>query len=344
MGAPNWNDPRFISVRDGINNNPASTWKAAIHTNIPYDNQEALHRLVGAKINTVPTKTINQSDAENTARQTQSVPASYDLRTLYPNCWSIGFARNQFACGSCFAVSTMVSLSDRFCIKAAKANTFAQRSFSFQDLLECCTNKVTYGQAPYQYSYLQCGYGPQAGCNGGDPYGAFDYAATTGVSTGENAGNFTNCKPYSWSGFTSSSVVAPRCSTTCGNSLIYRTSYVADRMKIKTANLIRGTSTADTVLKAQQAIMNFGTIVAAYTVYVDFYYYSSGVYQSNQDPATQVGGHAVKVVGWGVSNGIPYWIAGNSWGTRWGMNGFFWILRGQNHCNFEGYLTEGILN
>ena len=40
------------------------------------------------------------------------------------------------------------------------------------------------------------------------------------------------------------------------------------------------------------------------------------------------GGHAVKIVGWGVTedaNKTPYWIVANSWGPSWGLGGYFWM-------------------
>ena len=34
-----------------------------------------------------------------------------------------------------------------------------------------------------------------------------------------------------------------------------------------------------------------------------------------------LGGHAVKMLGWGVEDGTPYWLIANSWNTDWGDNG-----------------------
>ena len=41
--------------------------------------------------------------------------------------------------------------------------------------------------------------------------------------------------------------------------------------------------------------------------------------------------HAVQAIGWGQDEktGIPYWIIKNSWGERWGENGFAKIQQGQ---------------
>ena len=54
--------------------------------------------------------------------------------------------------------------------------------------------------------------------------------------------------------------------------------------------------------------------------------YKSGVYQHKTGQF--LGGHAVKIIGWGVLSGTKYWLVANSWNPTWGDHGFFKILRG----------------
>lgn len=52
-----------------------------------------------------------------------------------------------------------------------------------------------------------------------------------------------------------------------------------------------------------------------------------------------MGGHAVKVLGYGVENGEKYWLCANSWNEEWGNQGYFKILRGDDECGIE---SEGV--
>lgn len=87
----------------------------------------------------------------------------------------------------------------------------------------------------------------------------------------------------------------------------------------------------------ENALMNAVANVGPVTVGIDasspqFQSYKSGVYAPSGCSTTQLD-HAVLVVGYGSSDdNTPYWIVKNSWGTDWGMEGYFYMKRGVNQC------------
>jgi len=85
--------------------------------------------------------------------------------------------------------------------------------------------------------------------------------------------------------------------------------------------------------------MTNGPVEAAFTVYADFLTYKSGVYK--HVTGSVLGGHAVKILGWGVESGTPYWLVANSWNEDWGAKGLFKILRGSDECGIESEITAG---
>ena len=89
-----------------------------------------------------------------------------------------------------------------------------------------------------------------------------------------------------------------------------------------------------------EELVKNGPFVAGYIVHDDFYVYESGIYKHTKidDDVNAAGlsGHAVLVVGYGVENGVKYWIVQNSWGTGFGEDGgYFRMVRGTNDVGFE---------
>ncbi|XP_061962492.1 cathepsin B-like protease 3 [Populus nigra] len=73
----------------------------------------------------------------------------------------------------------------------------------------------------------------------------------------------------------------------------------------------------------------------------DFAHYKSGVYKHITGDA--MGGHAVKLIGWGTSeDGEDYWLLANQWNRGWGDDGYFKIKRGTNECGIEGAVVAGL--
>lgn len=81
-----------------------------------------------------------------------------------------------------------------------------------------------------------------------------------------------------------------------------------------------------------------GPFVVRILIYDDFYQYYSGVYQHTSSD-TNPGSHAVRVIGYGVENGIKYWLIANSWGWNWGYEGTVKIRKGVDEIGIE---TRGV--
>lgn len=127
----------------------------------------------------------------------------------------------------------------------------------------------------------------------------------------------------------------PKCSKSCDANSTYGVSYSQDLHKGSKSYTIASTEKA-----IQTDILANGPIEVSFNVYEDFLTYSSGVYVHKT--GSYLGGHAVKMVGWGIENGTPYWICVNSWNNSWGDNGTFKIKRGGNQCGIESGAVAAI--
>jgi len=127
----------------------------------------------------------------------------------------------------------------------------------------------------------------------------------------------------------------PQCAKQCDSQSNYTTPYGKDKVFMKSSYSV---SNNETAIRAE--IFANGPVEAAFDVYEDFLTYRSGVY--HHVSGGLAGGHAVKIIGWGVENGTNYWEVTNSWNSDWGNNGYFRILRGSDECGIEDDIVAGM--
>ncbi|KAH7727849.1 Protein CPR-6 a [Aphelenchoides avenae] len=252
------------------------------------------------------------------------LPKSFDSRTNWPDCSSIRQIRDQSSCGSCWAFGAVEAMSDRICI-ASKGEI--QVSLSAADLVSCCKS---------------CGFG----CDGGDPLAAWKYWVSDGIVTGSNFTAKQGCRPYPFPPCEHHSTKThykpckhdlyptPKCEKKCQDSYSDKT-YDEDKFHGRTAYAVD-----DDVEAIQKELYTNGPVEVAFEVYDDFLNYAGGVYIHTGGHLG--GGHAVKLVGWGEENGIPFWTVANSWNTDWGEDGYFRILRGKDECGIESGVVAGL--
>lgn len=61
------------------------------------------------------------------------------------------------------------------------------------------------------------------------------------------------------------------------------------------------------------------------------------------NPGNETGhDHDVEIVGYGTLDGVDVWIGRNSWGTQWGMDGWFFLCRGRNNLGIESEGCYGV--
>jgi len=284
-----------------------TTWKASTDqgSTISGLTREEAKRLMGVKSGGVQLPRISFPPRET------ALPATFDARTNWPQCPTISQIRDQSACGSCWAFGAVEAMSDRYCIFKINNNL----SISVEDLNSCCR---------------MCG----RGCGGGYPAAAWQYWVKTGlVSEACDPYSLPSCDhhmPNSQNPCPSEDYSTPPCIQQCHNDENWNTALHFG----KTAYTVSG------VTNIMNEIYQNGPVEGAFIVYEDFLSYKSGVYQHVS--GANLGGHAIKILGWGTMNGTDYWLCANSWNTNWGDHGFFRILKGRNECGIEDQASAGV--
>jgi len=154
------------------------------------------------------------------------------------------------------------------------------------------------------------------GCNGGILTSSWLYLRMFGIVSDE-------CKPYT-SGDGKVHELCTFFNSKCTSNGVYK--------KYKAKNFYY----LPTINEIKQNISEKGPIETGFMVYDDFLNYKTGVYKKGSG-AKLLGGHAVKIVGWGKDGETEYWIVANSWAESWGEKGYFKIAFGE--CGIENVIA-----
>jgi C1A family cysteine protease len=301
----------------------------------------------------VPSLSLSQDDFLSIQQQASKLPTYFN----WMDNQNILRPFNQGLCGSCWAVSAAMCLSDVFMVsKKVESNPNLSTTY----LLSCM---------------------PQGQCDGGDPSQAVNDMEKHGIPSSE-------CLDYSWctnsgcSGdplkhFDSHNVnqyIPPcQCSSSSNNNSQFHKRYFADnpmavcippdvstftreeqsQINYYLANLYgnvdnTGINLSKYSVKEIQNIIKVhlythGPVLGGFHVFKNFFkgeffetndiYIETVTYKGvpgvDYDDVDRewAGSHAVSIVGWGTDNvkgeEVDYWVVRNSWGESWGKMGMF---------------------
>lgn len=294
------------SIVETVNSNPAAGWTAASNPYFANHTVAQFKHMLGAR--RTPPNVLHQFPLLTHNKLDLNLPQQFDARTAWPQCPTISAILDQGHCGSCWAFAAVESLSDRFCIHFGM-----NLSLSVNDLLACCG--------------FMCG----DGCDGGYPISAWHYFVRSGVVTDacdpyfdQTGCSHPGCEP---------AYATPKCEKKCQvKNLLW-----ADAKHFAVSAYRIGSDPHDIMTE----VYTNGPVEVSFTVYEDFAHYKSGVYKHVTGEV--MGGHAVKLIGWGTSEeGEDYWLLANQWNRGWGDDGYFKIRRGTNECEIEEDVVAGL--
>lgn len=211
-------------------------------------------------------------------------------------------ARDQGACGSCWAYSAVTAIEAQVVKKFLIENP---AYLSIQYYIDCVK---------------QC-----RGCEGGFPIYVYEQVAKDGFVVWDAYAPYLGqetqvCQPpkekfpFQLQGM----IVFSK------NDASYFTAQEVEKA-FTYQNLELDIPNNDTINKIKKILFNYGPVSAL--IYVDdkLPYFSNGIYKTidNKDGVKQNPNHAIVIGGYGINvYGERYWIIRNSWGSEWGEDGY----------------------
>jgi cathepsin F len=212
-----------------------------------------------------------------------SLPSEYDWKTK----GKVTPVKNQGQCGSCWDFSATETVESVWAIAGHSLPVLSE-----QQTVDCDTN------------------GQDQGCDGGFPYGAYQYMIQAGGVESESAYPYTaedgSCH------FNAKKVVA------------------------KIDNWMYVTKSQN-----EKAMQSFLFTHSPLSVCVDaetWQDYNGGVITPDSGCGDSID-HCVQATGWSNQNNTNVWNVRNSWGTDWGENGYIYVEIGHDVCGIAEIVT-----
>lgn len=211
--------------------------------------------------------------------------------------------RNQGACGSCWAFSSMAAIEVASALKTGSGKPLPGW-LSPQHLVDCC------GPA-YNASALVA----TKGCLGGWPATAFEFLTQAGVIRDSD---------YPYAGVNG---------YVCADSGAQKQHLISGYAAVPPLD----------VQGIMQAVHDNGAVVSIVQILPDFMVYTGGVYDNPLCTGAQLShGVTIVGWGTDAATGKDYWLVKNSMGRAWGIGGYFKIRRGVNRCGIDSWAVTPI--
>jgi len=272
--------------------------------------------LACSKPSPIPIESLILSPEPHTYVSPDELPILFDWRNVAGTVF-VTSIRNQIqpkACGSCWAFGTTSSYADRMKIMLGAQTT---------DVI------------PSVQVLLDCGELHGAGnCNGGSFKAALKFISDFGI-TDETCSPYLAVDQVIWSETPCQYTMCRTCEFSTGDCFnVNATSqyYVSEYGTLPPLNVSR----------MMTEIYARGPIVCSMYAHSEgFLNYKGGII--NDTTVYPYTTHDISITGWGTSeSGVDYWIVRNSFGTIWGLDGWFLIERGINCLLIESSCGWGV--